>query len=166
MIIRWPGRVAAGGESSVPVQSIDFFPTMMEMAGADSAGITGNDGDMAGVGKSESAENWNRVQDATLDGLSLVPVLMGEGSLPRDALFWHFPHYHGSGNRPSAAVRMGRWKLVEWFEDGAVELYDLEGDPGERVDLSLDRPDVLGELLARLEAWREDVGANMPRVEP
>jgi arylsulfatase A-like enzyme len=121
---------------------------------------------MVGSGEGELAGDWSGAQNSTLDGLSLVPVLTGEGSLSRDALFWHFPHYHGSGNRPSAAVRLGRWKLVEWFEDGAVELYDLEEDPSERVDLSRDRPDILGDLLARLEAWREDVGANMPRVGP
>ena len=93
----------------------------------------------------------------------MVPLLKGSGELQRDALFWHFPHYHGSGNRPSGAVRVGQWKLLEWFEDGAVELYDLQADPGERVDLSTAEPERARELLDRLRAWRREVEANMPR---
>ena len=141
MIIRWPGQVRAGGETDFPVQSTDFFPTMVEMAGV-SAQPAG-----------------------PLDGSSLVPLLTGSGEPGRDAIFWHFPHYHGSGNRPSGAVRMGRWKLLEWFEDGAVELYDLETDPGERVDLSGAQSERVQELLSRLRTWREEVGANMPRED-
>ena len=141
MIIRWPGMVAGGSVSGEPVQSTDFFPTMLEMAGM------------------QVMPKLHR------DGVSLVPLLTGEGDLDRDALFWHFPHYHGSGNRPSGAVRMGRWKLIEWFEDGAVELYDLENDPGEERDLSKVEPEKARELLERLRGWREEVGANMPRVK-
>ena len=141
MIIRWPGRVAPGQTCDVPVQSTDFFPTMAEMAGA------------------------QPTPAGPLDGASLVPLLDGGDALGRDALFWHFPHYHGSGNRPSGAVRMGRWKLVEWFEDGAVELYDLGTDPGERVDLSGAEPGRASDLLARLRSWRSEVGANMPRED-
>ena len=142
MIIRWPGKVAAGGECNVPVQSTDFFPTMVEMVGA------------------------SAVAAGPLDGSSLVPLLAGSGDFHRDALFWHFPHYHGSGNRPSGAIRMGRWKLMEWFEDGAVELYDLDADPGEREDLSATEPEIVRELLDRLRSWRAEVGANMPREDP
>ncbi|MFH1762978.1 MAG: sulfatase [Gemmatimonadota bacterium] len=142
MIIRWPGRVEAGVECPVPVQSTDFFPTMLEMAGAAA------------------------VAAGPLDGSSLVPLLTGSGDLRRDAIFWHFPHYHGSGNRPSGAIRMGRWKLLEWFEDGAVELYDLEADPGEHEDRAGVEPVRVRELLGRLQAWRRDVGANMPREDP
>jgi len=141
MIIRWPGRAAAGTESDVPVQSTDFFPTMVEMVGA------------------------SDVAAGPLDGLSLVPLLTGSSDLRRDAIFWHFPHYHGSGNRPSGAIRMGRWKLVEWFEDGTVELYDLEADPGEREDISETETEKVSELLARLRSWRSEVGAKMPRVD-
>ena len=141
MIIRWPGRVAPGAECQVPVQSTDFFPTMVDMVGA------------------------SAVSSAPLDGSSLMPLLTGSGDLPRDALFWHFPHYHGSGNRPSGAVRMGRWKLLEWYEDGAVELYDLVADPGEREDLAGTEPGKVGELLDRLISWRGEVGANMPRED-
>ena len=138
MIIRWPGVVEQGLVCEDPVQSTDFLPTMMEMAG------------MAPVA------------DRQMDGVSLVPLLTGGGTLGRDALFWHFPHYHGSGNRPSGAVRVGEWKLIEWFEDGAVELYDLRNDPGETADLSADEPEKAGELLGRLQEWRRVIGANMP----
>ena len=141
MIIRWPGMVAGGSVCGEAVQSTDFFPTMLEMAG------------------------MQLMPERHRDGVSLVPVLKEEGKLDRDALFWHFPHYHGSGNRPSGAVRMGRWKLIEWFEDGAVELYDLQNDPGEGRDLSEDEPEVVGVLLERLREWRSEVGANMPRTE-
>jgi arylsulfatase A-like enzyme len=141
MIIRWPGMVVAGSVCEEPVQSTDFFPTMLEMAGLP------------------------LMPERHRDGVSLVPLLKEEGTLGRDALFWHFPHYHGSGNRPSGAVRMGRWKLIEWFEDGVVELYDLWNDPGEARDLSGDEPERARELLERLKEWRREVGADMPRAE-
>ena len=142
MIIRWPGVVEAGSVCEVPVQSTDFFPTVMEMAGSTST------------------------TNGPLDGASLVPLLTQSGELQRETLFWHFPHYHGSGNRPSGAVRQGRWKLLEWFEDGAVELYDLETDLEERVDRSESEPEKVQELLSLLRAWRDEVGANMPREDP
>lgn len=141
MIVRWPGRVTGGTECQVPVQSTDLFPTV--------AGILGVPIAPAGP----------------LDGTSLVPVLSGGSTLDREALFWHFPHYHGSGNRPSGAVRKGDWKLVEWFEDGSVELYDLASDPGERRDLSEVEREKAQELLAALRRWRNEVGANMPRQD-
>jgi arylsulfatase A-like enzyme len=141
MVIRWPG-VAEGGSVAVePVMSTDFFPTMLAMAG---------------VSPPEGVQ---------LDGLSLEPLLRGEEHLDRDALFWHFPHYHGSGNRPSGAVRVGPWKLIEWFEDGQVELYNLDEDPEELHDRSGDDPERARELLERLRAWRTEVGANMPRMD-
>jgi len=148
MVIRWPGRVEPGSVCEVPVLSTDFFPTMVEMA----ASVPG--------GRPEPDPPH------LLDGLSLVPLLTGTSGLSRDALFWHFPHYHGSGNRPSGAVRMERWKLIEWFEDGAVELYDLETDPEERHDLANTEPERAADLLERLHSWRDEVGANMPRREP
>jgi len=96
-----------------------------------------------------------------VDGRSLARP--GQADRP---LFFHFPHYHGSGNRPGGAVIDGQYKLVEWFETGDVELYDLENDPGERNDLSSERPDVTTELRTLLDAWRLDVEANMPQPNP
>ena len=140
MIIRWPGVVKEGTTCSEPVQSTDFFPTMLEMAG---------------LGLLPAQHQ---------DGLSLVPLLEGADGIERDALFWHFPHYHGSGNRPSGAVRLGNWKLLEWFEDGSVELYNLKEDPGEELDRSREELVLVQDLLQRLREWRVEVGAKMPRT--
>ena len=98
-----------------------------------------------------------------MDGESLVPLLKGEQDLDRTALYFHFPHYHGSGNRPWGAVRMGDFKLVEWFEDGSVELYHLGDDPGERRNRAEELPRITEDLRSRLASWRLKVGARMPR---
>ena len=137
LIIRWPGRINAGTMVDSPAMSMDLFPTLLEAAGLPTR------------------------PDQHLDGTSLTGA-MTAGTGTRDALFWHFPHYHGSGNRPGGAVRVGDLKLVEWFEDGSVELYDLSGDISERRDLSVERPADTARLLEALRAWRKEVGANMP----
>ena len=137
LIIRWPGRIKAGTMVDSPAMSMDLFPTLLEMAGLPAR------------------------PDQHLDGTSLAGA-MTAGTGRRDALYWHFPHYHGSGNRPGGAVRVGDLKLVEWFEDGSVELYDLSVDISERRDLSAERPVDTARLLEALKAWRQEVGANMP----
>lgn len=137
LIIRWPGRIKAGTMVDSPAMSMDLFPTLLEAAGLPAR------------------------PNQHLDGTSLTGA-MTAGTGMREALFWHFPHYHGSGNRPGGAVRVGDLKLVEWFEDGSVELYDLSGDISERRDLSVERPADTARLLEALRAWREEVGANMP----
>jgi|TARA_Y100001947_G_C10156961_1_gene226482 arylsulfatase A-like enzyme len=104
--------------------------------------------------------------DQHLDGLSLVPLLRGGDALEREALFWHFPHYHGSGNRPSGAVRLGDLKLVEWFEDGRTELYDLKTDPGETNDIAKRDSSETARLRDMLARWRVSVDASMPMVNP
>jgi arylsulfatase A-like enzyme len=141
LIVRWPRVVAPGSLCSEPVTSTDFLPTMLEMAGLDFR------------------------PDLHPDGSSLVPLLRQDGSLSRDAIFWHFPHYHGSGNRPSGAVRAGDYKLVEWFEDGQVELYNLREDIGESNDLSDGMPEKAAELTEMLHTWRQSVDAHMPRAD-
>lgn len=139
LIIRWPGVGVSGTECRVPVLSTDFYPTMLEMAGLPLR------------------------PDQHQDGESLVPLLRGGQELERTALYFHFPHYHGSGNRPSGAVRMGDFKLLEWFEDGSVELYHLGDDPGERRNLAEELPRMTEDLGSRLASWRLRVGARMPR---
>ena len=141
LIVKWPGVVDANSICSEPVLSTDFFPTMLEMAGVEDQ------------------------PDIHPDGMSLTPLLRQGGPLGRDALFWHFPHYHGSGNRPSGAIRAGDYKLVEWFEDGEVELYNLTEDIGESRDLSEDMPDRVAELSEMLHNWHRAVDAQMPRVD-
>jgi arylsulfatase A-like enzyme len=138
LIVSWPGRIQAGSIHREPVISNDFYPTLLTLAGLPP------------------------LPGQHLDGCDLSPLLTGRGSLGREALFWHFPHYHGSGSRPSGAVRAGRWKLIEWFEDGTREVYDLETDPGEAHDLAALQPARCDELHGLLTAWRSRVGARMP----
>ena len=142
LIIRWPGAAAAGGVSETPASSTDIYPTLLEMAGL------------------------AQRPEQHLDGVSLAPVLRYSIELGRETRFWHFPHYHGSGNRPSGAVRVGDMKLIEWFEDDRVELYDLAADPGETYDLSAAMPEAVAELRERLREWRQEVGAGMPSPNP
>ncbi|MFT5288479.1 MAG: arylsulfatase A-like enzyme [Planctomycetota bacterium] len=150
LVMRWPVRIAAGTESSIPVHAIDLLPTL-----ADAAAI--------GV-----------PMDIEIDGLSLGPIFDGE-DFGRDTLYWHFPVYL-EGDRttggawrtsPAGALRSGRWKLIEWFETGQLELFDLELDPGEENDLSAEKPELAKRLGLQLESWRTSVGARVPReLEP
>ncbi|RMH03259.1 MAG: hypothetical protein D6702_06485 [Planctomycetota bacterium] len=149
LIVRWPGRVPAGTIRAVPVTTLDLFPTLLSAAGIP-------------------------LGDRPCDGLDLVPLLRGEvATLPARDLVWHMPVYlESSAARgtwrctPSAAIRRGRWKLIETFADGRAELYDLAADPGERVDLGRTRPDRVRELRAALAAWRQRTGAPMPGPRP
>ena len=142
MVIRWPGVTKPGGVCDVPVTSTDFYPTMLEMAG-----LPLKPGQHA-------------------DGVSLVPLLRGTGSIDRKAVFWHYPHYSNQGGRPGAAVRAGDFKLIEYFEDGGVELFNLREDIGERKDLSGAQPDRVGELRAMLRDWLKSVEARMMSPNP
>ena len=142
MLIRWPGSVEAGSVCDTAVTSTDFYPTMLEMAGLPSR------------------------PDQHVDGVSLVPLLKKTGTLRDRALYWHYPHYHGSGSRPSGAVRAGDYKLIEWYEDGKVELYNLKNDLGEQKDLAAQQPEKAAELQRILDAWRRTVDAKMPTGEP
>jgi arylsulfatase A-like enzyme len=142
LIVRWPGVVKPGATCSVPVSGQDLFPTILVAAGL------------------------MPPADAPIDGESLVPLLKGEGSLKRDALFWHYPHYSNQGGKPGGAVRRGDLKLIESYEDGRVELYDLAHDLGERHDLAAERPDDAARLRTRLADWRRSVDAQMPRPNP
>ncbi|QDV33678.1 sulfatase [Tautonia plasticadhaerens] len=140
-LIAWPGVTDGGGTCDVPVISTDFYPTLLDIAGL--------------PGRPEQ----------TLDGVSLAPVLTGAAdALDRDALFWHYPHYSNQGGFPGGAIREGDLKLIERFEDGRVNLYDLASDPGERLDLAAERPEVVDRLRDRLHRWYEEVGAEFLRA--
>jgi arylsulfatase A-like enzyme len=137
LILHVPGRTPGGIVTSVPVVGIDLFPTLLALA---------------------------QVEPPANDGVDLAPLFAGEGRLePRD-LYWHFPHYSGSGSTPSGAIRRGDLKLIEFFEDARTELYDLAADPGESDDLASERSDEASALRAALDEWRTAVGAAMPRV--
>jgi arylsulfatase A-like enzyme len=142
MLIKWPGVVEPGSICHEVVTSTDFYPTMLEMAGL----------------------ALRPRQHA--DGVSLAGLLKGTGTLDRRPIYWHYPHYHGSGNRPSGAVRAGDYKLIEWYEDGRVELYNLKDDLGEQDDLAATMPAKADELRRLLHAWRGEVGARMPEGKP
>jgi len=99
-----------------------------------------------------------------VDGISLMPLLKNKGKLNRKAIDWHYPHFHGSGNRPSGAVRAGDYKLIEWYENNGVELYNLKNDIGERHDLTTELPEKAAELRGMLHRWRRKTRAKMPTV--
>ncbi len=142
MIIKWPGVVKASSLCGEPVTSTDFYPTMLEMAGVPLK------------------------PEQHVDGVSLLPLLKNKGRLNRKAIYWHYPHYHGSGNRPSGAVRAGDYKLIEWYEDGSVELYNLRDDLSEKQDLAAEMPEKAAELRRMLGRWRKSVKAKMPASGP
>ena len=142
LIVRWPDAVPAGVVEETPVTSVDFYPTILEMTGVE---------DAAGH---------------SVDGVSLMPLLLQTGSIERESLYWHYPHYSNAGSAPTGAVRRGDWKLIEFFEDGHTELYDLAADPGETTDLAAERADIAASLVGELRGWRESVGAVMPRANP
>lgn len=147
LAIRWPGVVKPGSKSSVPVTSHDLFPTLAEAVGA-------------------------QIETANLDGKSLMPLLTGNGELQREALYWHYPHYHHLGYKPGGAIRMGDYKLIEWFEpsllgeDDAVDLFNLRQDIGETTDLSQEMPEKAEEMLRKLREWRKAVDAQEMTVNP
>ena len=138
LIIRAAAVARPGSVCHVPVISTDFYPTILALAGL--------------------PLNPEQHQD----GLSLVPLLQGGDSLPRDALFWHYPHYHGSMWKPGAAIRAGDWKLIEFYEEGRTELYQLSDDMGETTDLAGTHPEKTRQLQEQLRAWQQRVGAQMP----
>jgi arylsulfatase A len=145
LIVHWPGVTKPGSVSDAPAVSMDLFPTIVEMAGVPL-------GDARPV-----------------DGVSIVPLLRGGTKPGRDTLFWHYPHhqhYQLGGATPYGAIRSGDFKLVEFFNDMHVELYNIRNDIGEKTDLAASQPAKVEELRARLHAWRTEVGAQMPAPNP
>jgi arylsulfatase A-like enzyme len=141
-IVRLPGRVAAGTTCDVPVVTADLYPTLMALAGLPMP------------------------PEQKPDGVSLAPLLEGKSGIADRTLFWHYPHYSNQGGRPCGALRAGDRKLLEFFEDGRLELYDLGRDAGESKDVAPAEPEPAETLRKRLAAWREAVGAQMPTPNP
>lgn len=141
-IARWKGVIQPGGKCDTPISSIDLLPTLAELAGV------------------------KLPSDRTIDGASLVPLLLGTGQLPPRALFWHFPHYREPDVQPFSIVRLGRWKLIHFYEDDRVELYDLETDLGESTDLASAEPERVAELRGLLKKFLRETGAAIPRPNP
>ena len=100
------------------------------------------------------------------DGVDISGLFRGKTSLARNVLYWHYPHYSDQGGTPSGAIREGDWKLIEFFEDGHVELYNLALDPGEQYNFASTFADKATDLLGKLQSWRESLNASMPRTNP
>ena len=135
LLIRWPGVSQAGTTCDEPVVTMDLFNTLLSAAG---------------------------LPPEANDGIDLSPLLNSpDAKLPRDALFFHYPHYYHT-TTPVSAIRSRDWKLLEYFEDGHVELYNLKDDPREQRDLAQENPDKVNALRQQLHAWRDSVNAALP----
>ena len=148
LIVRWPGVVTPGSTCSEPVISVDFFPTFVEILGLE-----------------------NRITHI-IDGVSLLPLLKQNSTLGREAIYWHYPHYHSSSIGPCGAVRAGDYRLIEWFDEticgpgNELELYHLKEDIGERKNLAEKMPDKARRLKDMLANWRSQVNAQMLTPNP
>lgn len=158
--MRWPGVIAPDSECDTPITGVDFLPTFAALAGA-------------GTPKSQP-----------VDGRSIVPLLRGEPALEERSIFWHYPLYlaggtynqvvpvHGTDRMywratPCSVIRKGDWKLIQFFEDDSIRLFNLPRDIGEKTDLAAVNPDKAASLLAELKAWQKRTGATIPtRLNP
>jgi arylsulfatase A-like enzyme len=152
LIVRWDGKIKANSVSNIPVINLDFYPTLLELTNA--------------------SDKKSQVQD----GESLTPVLFDSGTINERALFWHFPIYLEAQNgyneytgrdpyfrtRPGSTMRYGKWKLHQYFEDGAVELYNLDTDLSEQNNLAQINVEKTSELINMLELWRARINAPIP----
>ncbi|MCK9507687.1 MAG: sulfatase [Pigmentiphaga sp.] len=140
-VIKVPGKTTAGSTCDVPVIATDFYPTLLDAC---------------------------HIQLKPMqhqDGVSLMPLFEGK-KLKRKSIFWHYPHYGGKGDAPAAAIRQGDWKLIEFFETGKTELYNLKKDISETNDLSVIEPKITAKLLNELKKWQRSVDAQMPIFNP
>ena len=138
----WPGRIAPDTSSAVPVTSTDFYPTFLDAAGLE------------------------LLPEQHCDGVSLMPILRGEGRISRKAIFWHYPHYSGQGGTPAASMIEGDWKLIELFETGQLLLFNLHEDPSEQKDLAQCEGSRLALMNASLKAWQKEIEAKIPEPNP
>lgn len=141
LIVHWPGVTKPGSVCDVPVTGLDIMPTLLNIAQA---------------GRTVPVQ----------DGMDITSLFRGASDLKRDTLYWHYPHYSDQGGKPAGAIREGDWKLIEFFEDMHVELYNLAEDPGERYDFSSSFQEKAEELRRKLSAWRKSVNAAMPTANP
>jgi arylsulfatase A-like enzyme len=141
LILQWPRHIEAGSISPEMVISADFYPTFLQIAGLPLR------------------------PEQHLDGITLIPALKGFPANDRP-LFWHYPHYSNQGAAPYGVVRVRNMKLIEWYEDMRVELFNLQQDPGEKHDLATEQPEIAASLRNQLHQWRESVHAAMPTPNP
>jgi arylsulfatase A-like enzyme len=141
LIAHWPGVTKPGSVCDLPVTGTDLMPTILSMVNAGPA-------------------------PKPCDGVDISGLFRGQTLLDRDVLYWHYPHYSDQGGTPGSAIREGDWKLIEFFEDGHVELYNLALDPGEQYNFASSFADKAKDLLGKLKSWRENLDASMPRPNP
>ncbi len=143
MIVKWPGKIRKGSICKKPVVSTDLYPTLIDIAGG------------------------SRDSDRQLDGVSIKPLLLEKGSFDRSALYFHYPNYaFHQGNRLGSAIREGDWKLIEYFDTGELELYNLAKDIGEKKNLASQNAKLAARLKEKLHIWRKEVKAAMPTLNP
>jgi arylsulfatase A-like enzyme len=142
MIVSWPGKTIPGRICDEVVISTDFYPTILEMAGLPAR------------------------PEQHLDGMSLVSLLKGKENLPSRALYWHYPHYGNQGGSPGSVIRLGRFKLIEFYEENQLELYDLSVDLGETNNLSDSLKDKALSMRKQLQSWLKSIDAGMPVPNP
>ncbi len=142
LLVRVPGLTKPGSTCQTPVLSTDFYPTLLELCGVPA------------------------MPAQHVDGMSFVDLLSGKPRTVGRTLCWHYPHYHGSSWEPGASILDGDWKLIEFYDDDVVELYNLHDDPSESVDLSASKPELTAQLIKKLRTWQNQTGAQMPRLNP
>lgn len=140
LIVKWPGKIENETVSNQPVTSPDLYPTILEMAGLP------------------------LIPEQHTDGLSMMPILMEGKAIDRQAIYWHYPHYGNQGGTPGSSVRMGDYKLIEFFEDSHIELYNLKQDIKEDNNIADKEPQIAEQMLNMLKKWRESVNARIPEI--
>jgi arylsulfatase A-like enzyme len=142
LLLRWPARLPGGRVLATPMWQCDLYPTFLEAAGLPPE------------------------PERHLDGVSMLSMLAGAAAPDRPEMCWHYPHYSNQGGGPTGAIRHGQWKLIEHYETGQRQLFDLANDVAETLDLATTQPDLTANLAQRLAAWRREVGAQMPTPNP
>jgi arylsulfatase A len=140
LVVKWPGEIKPATTCDTPVISCDLLPTLADIGSL-------------------------RVEHS-IDGVSLRPLWKGAKTLDRDALYWHYPHYSPQGGKPGGAIRVGDFKLIEFYEQSRRELYDVAQDTSEATNLIDQEPERAERMATKLAAWRQAVDAHMPRPNP